>query len=86
MNGIFGAWVKDNKGSSFIYNGEQVLKVKNQLKSFGLSHIHGPIIGQGDIIIKDSNIDNECNHPRSYEGTKKGKKLSKSPRFILDEM
>ncbi len=35
-----------------------MLKIKNINKSFAVSNLYGPIIGEGDIIIKDGNIDN----------------------------
>lgn len=84
MNGLFGGFVKDTKGTSFLYTGEEVLKVKNVSKAFAVSHAHGPIIGEGDIVIKEGNIDNECNYPKSYEQGKKTQKLLKSNRFVLD--
>lgn len=52
MNGLFGGFVKDTKGTSFIYAGEEVLKVKNANRAFAVSHLHGPVIGEGDIVIK----------------------------------
>jgi hypothetical protein len=45
LNGLFGGFIKDTKGTSFIYTGDEVLKVKNASKSFGVSHLNGPIIG-----------------------------------------
>ncbi len=66
-NGLFGGFVKDTKGTSFIYTGEELLKVKNVNKAFAVTHVNGPIIGEGDIVIKDGNIDNECNYPKSYD-------------------
>ncbi len=45
INGIFGGFIKDSKQLSFIYNGEDVLKIKNKDKAIGVSHISGPIIG-----------------------------------------
>lgn len=45
LNGLFGGFIQDSKGTSFIYTGDEVLKVKNPAKSFGVSHICGPIIG-----------------------------------------
>jgi hypothetical protein len=76
--------VKDTKGTSFIYTGEEVLKVKNANKAFAVAHVNGPIIGDGDIVVKEGNIDNECNYPRAYEVGKKAGKLLKSNRFELD--
>lgn len=45
MNGIFGNFVKDIRSTSFIYTGDEVLKVKNPNKSFGIAHNYGPLIG-----------------------------------------
>lgn len=56
MNGLFGGYIKDSKSTSFIYTGDEVLKVKNPAKAFGVSHLFGPIIGEGDLIIKEGNI------------------------------
>lgn len=58
--------------------------MKNANKAFAVAHVNGPIIGDGDIIINEGNIDNECNYPKSYEVGKKTGKLLKSNRFLLD--
>jgi hypothetical protein len=49
-----------------------------------VSNVCGPIIGEGDIVIKEGNIDNECNYPKSYEAGKKTAKLTKSNKFVLE--
>ena len=58
--------------------------MKNANKAFAVAHVNGPIIGDGDIIINEGNVDNECNYPKSYEVGKKTGKLLRSNRFLLD--
>ncbi len=53
--------------------------MKNGDRAIGVSHIQGPIIGDGDLVISDGALYNTCRFPISYESVNgKIKKLLKS--------
>jgi len=81
-NALFGGYIKDPKKLSFIYSSQEndFAKLKNSDRSLGVSHILGPIIGDGDLVISDGGLMNFSNFPASYESMKM-KKLFKNDRF-----
>lgn len=68
VNGLFGGYIKDAKKLSFIYSAQEneFAKLKNGDRSLGVSHIQGPIIGDGDLIISDGGLSNHTAFPVSY--------------------
>lgn len=82
MNGIFGGFIADTSGKSFLYNCsfDDFYKLKDTSKAIGVSMINGPIFGNGDLVIGDKGIANTCRFPTSYETGKK-KSLFKGSTF-----
>jgi hypothetical protein len=54
------------KEFSFIYNGDEYLKLKNKDKAISICASYGPIFGDGDIVIGDGNFHNYSQYPKSY--------------------
>ena len=56
--------------------------MKNADRALGVSHIQGPIIGDGDLIIGDGGSYNVSRFPASFESGRI-KKLLKTDKFDL---
>ena len=76
----------DKSGKSFLYSAthDDIYKIKDQNKAIGVSLVHGPIFGNGDLVIGDKAISNTSKFPVSYLPGRK-KTLFKSQNFEIEE-